>query len=137
MKCLTEVLGPGPAGCKSDTSVKARAIQSLLPLSPSPNSSSGSGEQIHPQKRPQRGSQGLGIWLPGLLLPRVSRGQEDGEGPGSSPRQSQRQAGFSPLLRKRGGHIAQALTSVTMEEISYLGLMMQKQQQKQNMNRCT
>lgn len=38
------------------------------------------------------------------------------------PCQSQRQTGFSPLLWKQAGHIAQALTSVTMEETSYLGL---------------
>lgn len=34
LKCLTKVLGPGPAGCKLDTSVKTRAVQSLLPAEP-------------------------------------------------------------------------------------------------------
>lgn len=136
LKCLTKVLGPGPAGCKLDTSVKMRAVQSLLPAEPI-------SQQQLLERWANSPPEKTSTWIPGAgrLATRAppARGQRR-TGRRGRPwlipsRQSQRQAGFNPLLRKRGGHIAQALTSVAVEEASYLGLTTQKRQQKQNMNR--
>lgn len=135
MKCLSKVLGPGPAGCKLDISVTTRAVQSLLPTEPVIFQQQVlERSKFTPRKDLNVDPRGQASGYPGSSCPGSAEDRKTGKALAHPPRQSQRQAGFSPLLRKRGGHIAQALTSATVEETSYLGLTTRRQQ-KQNMNR--